>query len=152
MAWSMDIINSRASLQELCKAVRKQSRLYQESVRSLAELDDTTGVDLCAGQSAVRDRSMVSIKAEKMERARTYRRIMQVLCCFTLLPRSTNCSKRSHQSKLWHCHVHRWLIEARESLRLACAHANGSMYAVFREDSARGVQLVLETPTSSAMP
>lgn len=66
-------------LQDLCKAVRKQSRLYQESVRSLAELDDTTGVDLCAGQSAVRDRSMVAIKAEKMERARTYRRIMQVL-------------------------------------------------------------------------
>lgn len=66
--------------------VRKQSRLYQESVRSLAELDDTTGVDLCAGQSAVRDRSMVAIKEEKMERARTYRRIMQVLS-FHFTPR-----------------------------------------------------------------
>jgi hypothetical protein len=58
--------------------VQKQSRLYQESVRTLAELADTTGVDLCAGQAPVRDRSMVAIKADKVARARTYRRILQV--------------------------------------------------------------------------
>jgi hypothetical protein len=58
--------------------VQKQSRLYQESVRTLAELTDTTGVDLCAGQAPGRDRSMVSIRADKVARARTYRRILQV--------------------------------------------------------------------------
>ena len=58
--------------------VQKQSRLYQESVRTIAELTDTTGVDLCAGQAAVRDRSMVAIRADKVARARTYRRILQV--------------------------------------------------------------------------
>lgn len=65
-------------MQDLVRMVQKQSRLYQESVRTLAELTDTTGVDLCAGQAAVRDRSMVAIRADKVARARTYRRILQV--------------------------------------------------------------------------
>jgi dynein heavy chain, axonemal len=64
-------------IQTLCRTVAKQARLYQESVRCLAELQDTTGVELATGASVTRARPMVAIKGEKLERARTYRRIMQ---------------------------------------------------------------------------
>jgi bacterioferritin-associated ferredoxin len=64
-------------VQTLCKAVSKQARLYQESVRTMAELLDTTGVELECGQSVSRSRAMVLIKHEKVERSRTYRRLMQ---------------------------------------------------------------------------
>lgn len=47
----------------------------QESVRDEAELDDTVGVNLHATGKA-KAQSMVSIKAEKIERAKTYRRVM----------------------------------------------------------------------------
>lgn len=33
-------------LERVCKEVQRQARLYQESVRDQAELDDTTGVEL----------------------------------------------------------------------------------------------------------
>jgi hypothetical protein len=68
-----------------------QARLYQESVRSMAELRDATGVELASGAGAARHRAMVVIKGEKLERARTYRRIMQA--CrrpdVTLLPNAS---------------------------------------------------------------
>lgn len=47
----------------------------QESVRDESELDDITGVNLHATGKA-KAQSMVSIKAEKIERAKTYRRVM----------------------------------------------------------------------------
>jgi dynein heavy chain len=71
----LDGIESR--IQTLCRTVAKQARLYQESVRCLAELQDTTGVELATGASSTRARPMVTIKGEKLERARTYLRIMQ---------------------------------------------------------------------------
>ncbi len=47
----------------------------QESVRDESELDDTVGVNLHAtGKNKAQ--SMVSIKAEKIERAKSYRRVM----------------------------------------------------------------------------
>jgi hypothetical protein len=60
-------------VQKLCKDVQKQARLYQESVRSLSDLQDTVGVELFQGKSGGKNRSMVHIKQEKIDRARTYR-------------------------------------------------------------------------------
>lgn len=72
---AFDSIESRTAA--LCKAVAKTARLYQESVRTAAELHDTTGVELASGVSVTSHRGMAIIRAEKEERARTYRRIMQ---------------------------------------------------------------------------
>jgi hypothetical protein len=47
----------------------------QESVRDEAELDDTIGVNLHQTRGS-KVQSMVSIKQEKIERARTYRRVV----------------------------------------------------------------------------
>eukprot|EP00899_Mesostigma_viride_P020786 jgi/Mesvir1/28709/Mv19680-RA.1 len=64
-------------LEKICRDVTKQARLYQESIRDENELDDVTGVNLHMGQSGDKSMSMVSIKQEKIERARTYRRVAE---------------------------------------------------------------------------
>ena len=46
-----------------------------------AELEDKTGVQLITGRPADKTRSMVAIKAEKIERARTYRRVNEAGPC-----------------------------------------------------------------------
>jgi dynein heavy chain len=61
-----------------CREVTAQAKLYQESIRDETELDDKTGVLLITGRPADKTRSMVAIKAEKIERARTYRRVNEV--------------------------------------------------------------------------
>ena len=43
----------------------------------MSELVDTTGVELFQGRSSGKDRSMTAIKKEKIERARTYWRVME---------------------------------------------------------------------------
>lgn len=70
---------AQAVLERVCKEVSRQAKLYKESVRDEAELNDTIGVNLYAQTSAERARSMVAIKEEKMERARTYRRVAEEL-------------------------------------------------------------------------
>lgn len=64
-------------LERVCKEVQKQAKLYQESVRDQAELEDTTGVELVQGRSAGCNRPMIKIKHEKMERARNFARVMR---------------------------------------------------------------------------
>ena len=65
----------QAVLEKLCREVTAQAKLYQESIRDEAELEDKTGVQLVSGRPADKSRSMGAIKAEKIERARTYRRV-----------------------------------------------------------------------------
>ena len=62
-------------VQRMCKEVQKQARLYQESVRSKAELEDSTGVELFQSRSSGKHSSMVHIKKEKIDRALTYRSV-----------------------------------------------------------------------------
>eukprot|EP00854_Cymbomonas_tetramitiformis_P002484 gene2484-3228_t len=64
-------------LEKICREVTKQARLYQESIRNDSELEDKTGVNLYQGRPADKSRSMVSIKKEKIERAKTYRRVAE---------------------------------------------------------------------------
>ena len=66
---------AQAVLEKLCREVTAQAKLYQESIRDEAELEDKTGVQLISGRPADKTRSMVAIKAEKIERARTYHRV-----------------------------------------------------------------------------
>jgi len=64
-------------LVKVCTEVTKLAKLYQESIRDEAELNDTIGVNLYQGPGVEKGRSMVSIKQEKIERAKTYRRVEQ---------------------------------------------------------------------------
>ncbi|KAG2501733.1 hypothetical protein HYH03_000233 [Edaphochlamys debaryana] len=64
-------------LERVCREVQKQARLYQQSVRDQAELDDTTGVELLQGRSAGCARPMITIKREKIERAQNFARVMR---------------------------------------------------------------------------
>lgn len=57
--------------------MQKQARLYQESIRDVSELVDTTGVELFQGRSSGKNRSMINIRKEKIERAKTYWRVME---------------------------------------------------------------------------
>lgn len=66
----------QVTLEGVCKEAQKQAKLYQESIRDLSELEDTTGVDLYVANGA-KDRSMVAIKQEKIDRARAYMRAME---------------------------------------------------------------------------
>eukprot|EP00201_Polytomella_parva_P020499 CAMPEP_0175042260 /NCGR_PEP_ID=MMETSP0052_2-20121109/2450_1 /TAXON_ID=51329 ORGANISM="Polytomella parva, Strain SAG 63-3" /NCGR_SAMPLE_ID=MMETSP0052_2 /ASSEMBLY_ACC=CAM_ASM_000194 /LENGTH=3805 /DNA_ID=CAMNT_0016305023 /DNA_START=33 /DNA_END=11446 /DNA_ORIENTATION=+ len=64
-------------LESVCKEVQRQARLYQESVRDKAELDDTTGVELLQGRSAGRARPMIVVRKEKIDRAANFVRVMK---------------------------------------------------------------------------
>ena len=64
-------------LEKLCKDVTKQARLYQESIRDQSELEDKTGIVLYQGREADKTKSMYSIKREQIERARTYKRVIE---------------------------------------------------------------------------
>ncbi|KAK9828903.1 hypothetical protein WJX72_002692 [[Myrmecia] bisecta] len=64
-------------VEKVCKEAQKQARIYQESIRDVHELEDTTGVELYQGRDAGKARSMIAIKSEKLERARTYKRVME---------------------------------------------------------------------------
>lgn len=64
-------------VERLCREVQKQARLYQESIRDVSELVDTTGVELFQGRSSGKNRSMVAIRKEKIQRAKTYWRVME---------------------------------------------------------------------------
>ena len=57
-------------MERVCKEAQKQARIYQESIRDIAELDDTTGVELFQGRDSGKARSMMAIKAEKIQRAK----------------------------------------------------------------------------------
>ena len=57
-------------VEKVCKEAQKQARIYQESIRDMAELDDTTGVELFQGRDSGKARSMMAIKAEKIQRAK----------------------------------------------------------------------------------
>ncbi|CAG9462898.1 unnamed protein product [Pedinophyceae sp. YPF-701] len=63
-------------LERLCKEVQKQAKLYQESIRDISELEDTTGVDLYV-KAGEKKKSMAAIRQEKVDRAATYRRVME---------------------------------------------------------------------------
>jgi hypothetical protein len=64
-------------LETVCCEVQKQARLYQESIRDVSELEDTTGVELLQGRTAGKARSMVAIKKEKIDRSKNFARVMQ---------------------------------------------------------------------------
>ncbi len=64
-------------LERVCREVQKQARLYQQSVRDQAELEDTTGVELLQGRNAGCARPMITIKREKIERAKNFARVMR---------------------------------------------------------------------------
>ncbi|KAG1661620.1 hypothetical protein FOA52_002850, partial [Chlamydomonas sp. UWO 241] len=66
-------------LEQVCLEVNKQAKLYQESVRDQAELEDTTGVELIQGKSSASVRPMIAVKQEKIERAANYARVMKEL-------------------------------------------------------------------------
>lgn len=57
-------------VERVCKEAQKQARIYQESIRDIAELEDTTGVELFQGRDSGKARSMMAIKAEKIQRAK----------------------------------------------------------------------------------
>lgn len=57
-------------VERVCKEAQKQARIYQESIRDMAELEDTTGVELFQGRDSGKARSMMAIKAEKIQRAK----------------------------------------------------------------------------------
>ena len=57
-------------VEKVCKAAQKQARIYQESIRDMSELEDTTGVELYQGRDSGKARSMIAIKTEKIERAK----------------------------------------------------------------------------------
>jgi len=67
----------QTTLENICKAAQKQARLYQESIRDMSELEDTTGVELYSGKSGEKNRGMSDIRKDKIDRARTYRRVME---------------------------------------------------------------------------
>lgn len=58
-------------VERVCKEAQKQARIYQESIRDMAELEDTTGVELFQGRDSGKARSMMAIKAEKIQRAKS---------------------------------------------------------------------------------
>lgn len=64
-------------LERVCREVAATAALYQESIRDPSELADTTGVELGGCARAGAPRPMVVIKAEKLERAKSYARAMQ---------------------------------------------------------------------------
>jgi hypothetical protein len=49
-------------LEQLCKDVQAQAVLYQESIRNVSELEDTTGVELYPAAAGGKARPMVVIK------------------------------------------------------------------------------------------
>ena len=57
-------------VEDLCKEVQKQAQVYRDSIRSEAELTDTTGVELHRRNLGSRNRPMVVIKEEKIQHAR----------------------------------------------------------------------------------
>jgi hypothetical protein len=72
------LVNGSATVQVLeaaCKQVAAEVRLYRESIRSVEELRDTTGVELVQGRSSGKARPMVVIKQEKLDRAANYERV-----------------------------------------------------------------------------
>ncbi|KAL2622255.1 hypothetical protein R1flu_002460 [Riccia fluitans] len=62
-------------LATICNETKKQAKIYRESVRDEAELEDTIGVNLHQTRGS-KVQSMVSIKQEKVERAKTYWRVV----------------------------------------------------------------------------
>ena len=66
----------QVALEQVCKEAQKQAKLYQESIRDLAELEDTTGVDLY-GSAGEKNRSMTAIRQDKIDRAKAYMRAME---------------------------------------------------------------------------
>ena len=71
--WQNDAAVGHTLLQvveKVCKAAQKQARIYQESIRDMSELEDTTGVELYQGRDSGKARSMIAIKTEKIERAK----------------------------------------------------------------------------------
>eukprot|EP00958_Prasinococcus_capsulatus_P026259 scaffold4735_cov403-Prasinococcus_capsulatus_cf.AAC.3 len=67
----------RGVLNKVCSAVTSEAQRCKLSVKDEKELADTTGVAIECGLTADRAQSMVSIKRGKIERARTYRRVLQ---------------------------------------------------------------------------
>ncbi len=57
-------------VEDLCKEVQKEAQIYRDSIRSEAELLDTTGVDLHRHSMGSHNRPMVVIKAEKIKHAK----------------------------------------------------------------------------------
>ena len=57
-------------VEDLCKEVQKEAQVYRDSIRSEAELTDTTGVDLHRHALGSHNRPMVVIKAEKIKHAK----------------------------------------------------------------------------------
>jgi hypothetical protein len=53
-------------LEQLCREVQAQAVLYQESVRSASELEDTTGVELYPAGAGGKARPMVVIKQVRL--------------------------------------------------------------------------------------
>ncbi|MCO5581018.1 hypothetical protein L7F22_034894 [Adiantum nelumboides] len=62
-------------LGKICQDVKKQAQIFRESVRDEHELDDVIGVNLHQPRGS-KVQGMVSIRNEKIERAKTYRRVM----------------------------------------------------------------------------
>ena len=57
-------------VEDLCKEVQKEAQVYRDSIRSEAELTDTTGVELHRRNLGSRNRPMVVIKEEKIKHAK----------------------------------------------------------------------------------
>ena len=64
-------------VEKVCHEAVKLAKLYKESIRNESELEDFTGASLHPGRAAEKNRSMVSIKQEKIERVKTYRRVSE---------------------------------------------------------------------------
>jgi hypothetical protein len=57
-------------VERVCSEATAVARVYIDSIRDVAELEDTTGVELYQGRLPGKARSMVAIKADKLKRAR----------------------------------------------------------------------------------
>lgn len=88
-------------LEQLCKDVQAQAVLYQESIRNVSELEDTTGVELYPAASGGKARPMVVIKQvchhhrpQGLERSGSIAWTAGMLACWTWpLGRSFACRR-----------------------------------------------------------
>ncbi len=63
-------MNGFQIVERVCSEATAVARVYIDSIRDVAELEDTTGVELYQGRLPGKARSMVAIKADKIQRAR----------------------------------------------------------------------------------
>lgn len=66
-------------VEAVCTEATAVARVYIDSIRDIAELEDTTGVELYQGRLPGKARSMVATKADKLCRAQYVTHLREVM-------------------------------------------------------------------------